>query len=137
MPKAKLTKKQVEPIFSLMPCSDIKEEFKAYRGRRFILDVQANYYLNNGDLVWDGGSKMDVTFIRNVEGRLEVVDAATAIANPMKEAQTVSTKIPPNIMIVERSFFCGKDMGFRFIVAPQSAFLPSALQITEIAGLLI
>lgn len=94
---------------------------ESYKGRKLTLVVQESYTLNNGDLVYDGGSKTEVTFIRHAGKSFEIVDGLTALGCPIATGgRTMSGAIPQNVVIVERVFFCGHDLGFRFIVAPRA-----------------
>ena len=138
----KLKKSDVAPILAL-----IGGRAATYRGRKFKLELRDSYSLNNGDLVWDGGSKLEVTFLRYTAAPtestalalpgqkvgLEIVDAASAMECPVTGgAQNLNVAaIPPNVMIVEHSHFCGKDMGFRFIVSKNSKLLPPGFVAVE------
>ena len=111
----KLARKNVAGILALIGAED-------YRGRKFALVQQDTYTVNNGDLIWDGGSKTTVTFIRrNDAGQIEVVDALAALGSPVTEGgRTLRSQIPADVMIVEHSVFGGHDCGYRFIVASNS-----------------
>lgn len=110
----KLSKKQVANILAVVPGGT------SYTGRKFTLSVQDTYTLNNGDFAWDGGSKTEVYFVRRLLDRkgFEVINAEDVMANPIRDGgQTATFSIPPDAVVVERCFFCGRDMGFTFHVA--------------------
>ena len=111
----KLNKKQVANILTAVPGGS------SYTGRKFSLTIQDTYTLNNGDFVWDGGSKTEVYFVKRLDNRFEIIDAQNVMANPVRDGgQTVTFSIPPDAVVVERCYFCGKDMGFTFFVSGNS-----------------
>jgi hypothetical protein len=129
MTATKLRKSDVAPILNLLG-SD-------YNGRKFSLGIRETYSVNNGDLLWDGGSKTEVNFLRQVAGKWEIVSASDIMPCAYGDgAATVNVRIPTDTMIVERSWFCGTDCGYTFIVAPGSAFLPRAICASTVAGAL-
>lgn len=129
MTATKLRKSDVAPILNLLG-SD-------YKGRKFSLGIRETYSVNNGDLLWDGGSKTEVTFLRQTHGKWEIISASDIMPCAMTQgAATMNVRIPADAMIVERSWFCGTDCGYTFIVAPGSAFLPKAIGAGAVAGVL-
>lgn len=117
----KLSKASFKPILAAIGRSD-------YNGRKFRARAQKSYSVNNGDLVWGGGSRTTVWFLRVEAGRLEVVDARDALPNALRDgAATFSADIPANILVVEHSVFCGVDAGYTLIAAPRTAALPPAI----------
>lgn len=110
-----------------------------YTGRKFSVVRQATYALNNGDLVWQGGSRTEVWFLRAVAragGRttFEVVDAAVALGCPVRDgAATLRGPIPADVVVVEYSVFCGVDCGFRFI-AGTHGWLETAAAVKALLG---
>mgnify|MGYP000850415336 FL=1 len=112
----KLNKKQVANILAVVPGGT------SYTGRKFSLAVQNTYTLNNGDFAWDGGSKTEVFFVKRLtDGRFEVINAEDVMADPVRDGgQTTTFTIPADAVVVERCFFCGKDMGFTFFVSGNS-----------------
>lgn len=126
MSKTKLRKSDVSVILSVLG-SD-------YNGRKFTLEIRDTYSVNNGDLLWDGGSKTEVSFLRQVGSEWQIVSASDILPCAVTgRAATVNVRIPTDAMIVERSFFCGRDMGYTFIVSPGSTFLPRALPAPAVA----
>lgn len=69
----KLATAQARPLLAALGHS-------GYKGRKFTLRAQATYTLNNGDLEWGGGSRVEVTFVRVRDGQLQAVDARDAMA---------------------------------------------------------
>ena len=129
MTTTKLRKNDVAPILNLLG-SD-------YKGRKFSLGIRETYSVNNGDLLWDGGSKTEVNFLRQVAGEWQIVSASDIMPCAYSEgAATMKVRIPADAMIVERSWFCGTDCGYTFIVAPGSTFLPKAIGTPAVAGVL-
>lgn len=117
---AKLSKASFKPILAALGHS-------AYKGRKFRLRAQKSYTVNNGDLLWGGGSRTRVWFLRVEADRLTIVDACDALPSALDGAATFDAEIPPNVLIVEHSFFCGEDAGYTLIAAPRTAALPPAI----------
>lgn len=125
-----LTKAQALPVLRAIGASE-------YRGRKFRLRAQAQYSINNGDLIGGGGSKTTVTFLRLRAGVLDRVDGLNAIGCPVTTGpRTFTAEIPPDVLIVEHSMFCGKDMGYTFIVGSLSNYARLAAAKTVLKGLL-
>jgi len=117
---AKLTKKAVLPILKV-----IGED--STRCRRFSVRAQDAYTMNNGDLVWQEGSKTEITFLRQQNGKWLSVSASDVMPDALTEGGcTMRSRIPQDVLIVEHWYFSGAE-GFTFVVAPTSAFLPAAL----------
>lgn len=90
--------------------------FPEYRGRKFTARTQATYTMEN---YWDGGSRVYVKAVNLATGL--VVEAARVSTNPYNKAAHAEFEIPQGVAMIEHSFFCGKDCGLTFIVAPPLA----------------
>lgn len=111
----KLNKKQIANILAVVPGGT------HYTGRKFTLTVQDTYTLNNGDFAWDGGSKTEVYFVKRLANGFEVIDAEDVMIDPVRHGgQTTTFTIPADAVVVERCYFCGRDMGFTFYVSSKS-----------------
>lgn len=93
--------------------------FSSYRGRKFKLRPATKVTLH--DLNWGGGTRNVYCAIDMASGKARKLDM-TAVApwdknNP--EGQTL--ELPPNVVVVCHSIFCGQDMGITFYVNPSSA----------------
>lgn len=128
MTTTKLRKSDVAPILNLLG-SD-------YKGRKFSLSVQKSYTVDNADLIWSGGSKKTVHFLRQSAGKWEIVDISTVLPNVYSNGMRMRQDLPENVMVVEHDVFQGTDCGYTFIVAPGSAFLPRAIGASTVAGAL-
>jgi len=100
--------------------------FPNYKGRTFKIAIAPSYELYGYELSADGGTWKDVFCLRQIPDEpLQVVELEN---HTPWDGKRYGGPIPADVMIVERQFFCGQDMGLRFIVAPGSKFLPAALQ---------
>jgi hypothetical protein len=116
----KVTKKEVLPILKA-----IGEQ--GTRCRRFSVRTQEVYTVNNGDLVWQEGSKTKITFLRRQGAGWLSVSASDVMPDAITEGgATMRGNIPQDVLIVEHWHFSGAG-GFTFVVAPTSAFLPASL----------
>lgn len=117
----KLTKSQALPILRTLG-------YASTRSRSFAVRVQVEYAVNNGDLIWQGGSKTEVTFLRRRGEGWNVVSASDVLPEPVTGGgATLRGKVPADVMIVEYWRDAGRE-GFSFVVAPGSTFLPPALE---------
>ena len=107
---------QIRPI--------IDATFPEYRGPKASVRIQATAEYSAADLSWQDGSKTEVKALRNINGELVVADL-----NALSMSNTASFYgvIPPDFMLVEHVIFCGKDLGIRCVVSPDSVFLPKLL----------
>lgn len=113
--KVKLKKQDVGSL--------VKLTFPDYRGRKFYLDRRETHHFQN---YWDGGSRQYVCAFAVINGHLVVREAANF--NPITDSRAHgSFEIPRNVILVEHSIFCGKDLGITLIVHPQSECLPELL----------
>lgn len=95
----------------------IDATFPEYRGPKASVRIQATAEYSAADLSWQDGSITEVKALRNINGELVVADLNT----------TFYGVIPPDFMLVEHVIFCGKDLGIRCVVSPDSVFLPKLL----------
>lgn len=102
----------------------IDATFPEYRGPKASVRIQATAEYSAADLCWQDGSKTEVKALRNINGELVVADLNTI---PMTSAASFYGVIPPDFMLVEHVIFCGKDLGIRCVVSPDSVFLPKLL----------
>lgn len=86
-----------------------------YSGRTFKLAIQTKISFWNTN--WDGGSKNDYTVIRADLERRQA-------ANPAPWINTIegfSYDLTPEFIVIEHTFFCGKDLGLTFHINPALA----------------
>lgn len=99
----------------------LRATFPDYRGRKVRLVVADAYRLAN---FWDGGSRDYAVAYNLTTG--EVAEPHPATTNPTRGGAAFSTvEIPEGIVIAERSYFCGKDLGITIYVNP--ANMPTSL----------
>lgn len=115
----KISRRDASPILNVLG-SD-------YKGRTFSVTVAERHTVHNYELAWDGGSKKDVTYLRLVGGEWQVVEAASTMPGMYQSVASQTLTIDRDVIVAERSWFCGKDMGYRFTVCPGSDFLPRAI----------
>ncbi len=117
MTLCKLKKADVKPILAAT--------FPSYRGRTFRLKLATSYHLEN---YWSGGTKHYVRAVKFDEaGEILVSDPHHATTNPFNIAAHKDIDIPEDVVLVEHCIFCGKDLGIRFIVNPNSNLIPKML----------
>jgi len=112
----KLRKKDVADI--------VKATYPDYKGRQFELAFQERYYMSD---YWSGGSRTYVTALKLENGQLGLSSPDVVAHNPFNQKAHSEFDIPKNVMLVERVFFCGKDLGIRIVVHPDSVFIPRLL----------
>lgn len=104
-----LTRKQAEKI--------IKASFPEYKGRKIQLELTDKVTFS--DTNWGGGSRNRYAAIAH-DGRTDRLDFSGIAPwrNPI-EGRTID--LPPGVLIVEHTIFCGKDCGLRLYLNPASA----------------
>jgi hypothetical protein len=95
-----------------------------YAGRKFRIAAQVNPL--NVASYWDGGSRDYFAFYCLTTGKVVPVPAQSAYDKKLPGADRVM--LPDGIVCIERSFFCGKDIGITVHVNPANLtkFLPEA-----------
>ena len=103
----KLTSKEASPVVKLV--------FPNYTGRKFKVEFtdKVTFYDTN----WGGGTKNSYAAIKS-DGTVGNLYAPAPWANPV-EGKTVD--LPVDILLVEHSIFCGKDMGITIYAHPTNA----------------
>lgn len=112
-----------------------KVAFPGYKGRTYSLrtadgPVSVRSY-------WDGGSRTSYRFVR-ADG--QVISAPTS--HPIFENHIIgvdSVTIPPGIVLVEHSIFCGKDMGLTAVIPSDriAGYLPPVETVTDLEGIVL
>lgn len=90
-----------------------KTAFPDYRGRKF--RIETKYFPREVNSYWDGGTRSYYVFLNLQNGAIVPVGSN----HPMFESQkpnAVPIDLPPEIVIVEHVYFCGKDLGIRVYV---------------------
>lgn len=106
--------------------------FPGYAGRKY--EIKATESFGTGDNHWSGGSR---TYQALVSRTNQQVVTLPQCGTPFDATKPGTYAIPPGVIVVEHVYFCGKDLGIRFLVRPDEAagFLPSAptdeLSLTE------
>ena len=101
----KVRKDAVRPI--------VEATFPRYRGRTFKVGFTDTVSFH--DTNWGGGSRNTYRAVRMDKGTVNDLPSFAPWSNPV-EGQTVD--LPENVVVVEHSIFCGKDMGLRFYAHP-------------------
>ena len=101
-----------------------------YNGKTFKLSSNPPSRL---DSYWDGGSRDYFYFYSPAEDKMLTVHSN----HPAFEPDQPSTlkELPPDLILIEHSYFCGKDHGLTFYVHPDNLakYLPkSTAEITEL-----
>lgn len=100
----KLNTAQARPIVS--------QVFPEYRGRKFkLIFTEA---ITFSDVHWGGGSKNDYAFVR-ADGETAFLPASTPWDSPFEGKMM---PLPEHILVVQRTFFCGKDLGITIYAHP-------------------
>lgn len=111
----KLNAKEAKPMMA--------HAFPDYEGRTFKLAIQSAYRISGSDLMWGGGSKTEVVILaQDGEGNIGAMALSDSFSNA---GNTYQGQIPDHVMVVEYARCMGKDCGLRFIVSPNSKFLPA------------
>lgn len=109
--------------------------YPAYKGRRPVrIDVRETHRVWD---FWDGGSRDYTVFYDLGTGRVAPSSAIKAVEGmtqkqgnwfnlPISDGPVT---IPPGVIVVIHSIFCGKDVGIRIIVRPENAprLIPASL----------
>lgn len=99
--------------------------YPEYRGRKVTAQIATTYYVENA---WGGGSRSYAVAMDLATGKTA---AAAVTVGPTIE-------IPSGVIIVEHSYFCGKDVGIRIFVRAEDmgralAGAATTAQIAEVA----
>lgn len=104
----------------------IDATFPDYKGPHARVEVRATAEYHDYDLNWSSGSITYLKALRVHLGALpsdlpyEVIDLRTVWGS----GQGYKGAIPADVMLVEHVMSCGKDLGVRCIVSPDSQFMP-------------
>jgi hypothetical protein len=103
----------------------ILEACPTYRGRSFRVCPGVSVCLSNRN--WGCGSKSEYMAVSLDDGRVQ----AAPSTSPSTPDQTV--EIPPRVVVVERTFYCGEDMGVTIYVRPEDyqGLLPEPVELSE------
>jgi len=118
MTTIKLKKSQVRQILQMT--------FPEYRGRKYKIEFRdtVTFYDTN----WSGGTRNTYRFVR-ADGKVADLPVAAPWANP---AERLTVEVPPDVLVVRHSFFCGQDMGITITAHP--CHLPRWLGCSENGG---
>ena len=106
----KVRKAQVKPI--------VEVTFPDYKGRKF--RVQFTDTVTFHDTNWGGGSRNYYQAVKMDEGKAGAMPNFSPWDNPLEGKKV---ELPENVVVVEHSIFCGKDMGLRFYAHPSRSRL--------------
>jgi len=104
--------------------------FPDYKGRAFklnVVDETRSFSLNS---MWDGGSRDYYAIIELAT--MKAVNISEMVGNYRRPDQRISLR--EGFALVERSYFCGKDMGLTIYILTNNAakMIPSPVEVTEI-----
>ena len=102
--------------------------YPEYNGRKFSAEVKSKYYVSN---YWDGGSRNYMVAIDLKTGR--IMKPSTESTVPFNSIANTCIDIPAGVGILERSIFCGKDIGVRLYVSQPLAI--EAVNTKQIEGM--
>ena len=102
----------------------IRATYPTYRGRKIRI-VPQRYPLNCKSY-WDGGSRDYFAFVRLDTFAVAPMPAQSAFDKNIRGAEAVT--LPPGIICVEHSIFCGRDTGITIHVNPENlvSMLPAS-----------
>lgn len=88
--------------------------FPDYRGRKFRIEAQTHPL--DCKSYWEGGSRDYFAFVRLADMQSQDVPQQSAFDRDIQGLESVT--LPEGIVCVERSYFCGKDIGITIHVNP-------------------
>lgn len=105
--------------------------YPEWAGRKLFVCAATDYDMAN---YWDGGSR-DYAMAFNLTTKI-ASEPAYATTNPMNRVAHKTVQIPEGVVIVEHSYFCGKDSGVTIYVNPANLarFLPAPIAAPAIEG---
>lgn len=109
----KLNKAQVKKVLAIT--------YPDYKGRTFRLEFKEKYYPAN---FWSGGTRDYFTVL---EQHPDGIKATSWGTNPFLNDAHEPFEIPLNAIVVERTYFCGKDLGIRIYVNPHNELIARQL----------
>lgn len=99
----------------------VKLCYPSYNGRRpVIVEEKISYYLSD---YWDGGSRNHACFVDLNDRRILTEEEAKVERQETGNWFNLAigtARIMPSFVVVENCIFCGKDMGIRIYVHPES-----------------
>lgn len=112
--------------------------YPSYNGRKFKAVVVKNDHKFNLTSGWDGGSRdyyvlVDLSVMKAVD-----ISAASFVGNCFNKMGS-DFVLPEGFVIVEHSFFCGKDMGMTIYVTENNAtkLIPAKIELTKTEKLVL
>jgi len=94
----------------------VQATYPSYRGRK--IRIVAQKYPLNCKSYWDGGSRDYFTFVRLDTFQTAPMPAQSAFDRDIRGAESVT--LPPGVICVEHSIFCGRDTGITIHVNPEN-----------------
>lgn len=100
--------------------------FADYRGPRHKVAISESMRVTAADLCWSGGSRSRFVALRQpADGSSDWQVIELETVSPWS-GDRWEGPIPDDVILVEHSEFCGKDMGLTYHVSPTSKFLAGA-----------
>jgi hypothetical protein len=90
-----------------------------YSGRKFKARIQDTLTIPMDAGLWSGGTRETYSVCTMDNGMREIPGQNLAPWDKTRGDRVVT--IPPGIVVIEHSIFCGKDMGLTFYIHPDSA----------------
>jgi hypothetical protein len=94
----------------------VQVTYPSYRGRKIRIVPQR--YAMNCKSYWDGGSRDYFAFVRLDTMQSASMPAQSAFDKDIRGAESVT--LPPGVICVEHSIFCGRDTGITIHVNPEN-----------------
>ena len=101
----------------------VQAAYPGYRGRRVTLEADETLDVRS---YWDGGSRDYFVFVRLADRKTLAMPPQSPYDRQIRGAEVAP--IPPGFVCVEKSIFCGKDVGITIHVNPADMpkMLPAA-----------
>jgi hypothetical protein len=109
--------------------SIIRASFPSYKGKKIKVSMNPPTRLNS---YWDGGSKNSFVFV-NLDSLKSLDVHSNHPFFEQERPRDLPNGLPPRIVLVEHSIFCGKDMGITIYARAEdiTASLPAPIELTE------
>lgn len=92
--------------------------FPSYRGRTIKARTQET--VDFFDSYWDGGSRTVYVLVNIESGQIMPLRSLEAPWSATADQKRERRPLPKNALIAEHVVFCGRDLGVRFIVHPDT-----------------
>ena len=102
----------------ILEAKQVPQNMRFGNGKKFEMILTDKINVNTHDQFWSGGSKKTQFMARLSDGKTDFFNQTGSKAPWDIITENKSFLIPIGWIAVEHSYFCGKDMGYRFFVNP-------------------